>query len=305
MTRRMDLDSPAFLTRQELAVLCPRLPDSLKLAGLWVAGDLAGLGRTTVAVVGCRAASDGGRRTAHAMGRDLAAAGVCVLSGLALGIDGAAHAGALAAHGTTIGLLGGGHRRFFPKRNRRLAEAILAAGGAVASPFAPDEQPRPFQFLQRNSIVAGLSDAVVVVEAPARSGALNTATWAAALAIDVFAVPGDVDRAKAAGCNALIRDGAILVRDAADVLADLGIEHAAAPEARLQLPLPADPLERAILAALGNESRTLDELVDALAQPTGPVLAALVRLELDGTIERREDLRYRVNGGRPPPRRGR
>jgi DNA processing protein len=297
----MDLDAPRFLTREDLADLRPRLPESLKLAGLWVAGDPAGLARPTVAVVGCRAASDGGRRTAHAMGRDLAAAGVCVISGLALGIDGAAHAGALEARGTTIGLLGGGHRRFFPKRNRRLAEAILEAGGAVASPFAPDEDPRPFQFLQRNSIVAGLSDAVVVVEAPARSGALNTATWAAALGIDVFAVPGDVDRAKAAGCNALIRDGAVLVRDAADVLAGLGIEHGLRPEP-VQMPLPADPLERAIVAALGHDSRTIDDLVDALGLPTGAILAALVRLELSGAIERREDLCYRVNGRKDPHR---
>ncbi|GAC1306011.1 MAG: hypothetical protein NVSMB19_17830 [Vulcanimicrobiaceae bacterium] len=114
-------------------------------------------------------------------------AGLCVISGLALGIDGAAHAGALAGNGPTIGVLGGGHRQFFPKRNRELAERMLAADGGVLSPYAPDEPARPGQFLQRNGVVAALADAVVIVEAATRSGALNTARWAAQLGNDVLA----------------------------------------------------------------------------------------------------------------------
>jgi predicted Rossmann fold nucleotide-binding protein DprA/Smf involved in DNA uptake len=288
----MGLDDPRFVPREELLALRPHPPEGLRLAGLWVVGDLCGLRRTTVAVVGSRAPSEAGRRRAADLARALAAAGVCVISGLALGIDAAAHEGALeaakgrgratespaatgeavgstpdsgtarglsgatpesqrcvgeaaaglsfagpglsfagpglsfAGPGSTIGILGGGHRCFFPRRNVRLAEAIVAAGGAVVSPYSPDDPARPAQFLQRNGIVAGLADAVVVVEAAARSGALNTAGWAAARGIPVFAVPGDPDRVKAAGCNALIRDGAILVRDAADVLGDLGLQIA-------------------------------------------------------------------------------
>ena len=219
----MDLDHPRFAFRPEVAAARPRLAPAARFDGLWIAGDLGSLRGPTVAVVGSRAPSDGALRHAERLGYELARAGACVVSGLALGIDAAAHRGALAGSGPTIGILGGGHRQFFPRRNRPLAEAICAGGGAVLSPYAPDDPARPGQFLQRNGVVAALADAVVIVEAAARSGALNTASWAANLGIDVLAFPGDVDRPKAAGCNALIRDGATLVRDPDDVLAAIGI----------------------------------------------------------------------------------
>ena len=173
--RAMSLDDTRFVQRSELLAMRPRPPLKLRLEGLWVAGDLTGLRSTTVAVVGCRAASDGGLARAHTLARDLASAGICVLSGLALGIDGSAHAGALAGGGRTIGILGGGHACSSPRRNRGLAELMLAAGGAVASPFPPAEPARRLSFCSANGMVAGLADAVVVVEAAARSGALNTA----------------------------------------------------------------------------------------------------------------------------------
>jgi DNA processing protein len=213
---------------------------------------------------------------------------VCIVSGLALGIDGAAHAGALAGGGRTLGVLGGGHGHFFPKRNRALAEAMLAGGGAVVSPFAPNEIARPWQFLERNGVVAALADVVLVVEAAARSGALNTASWAANLGIDVLAVPGDVDRPKAAGCNALIRDGATLVRDARDVLAALGIAPPAAPKGS---DAPDDALQRGLLRKLRAGPRDLDALVAGSEAQPGAILAALVELELAGTIVS-EDGRY-------------
>ena len=286
----MALDDPRFVTRSELLALRPYPPEALQLDGVWVAGDPGGLAGPVVAVVGCRAASEAGRARAEAIGRGLAEAGVCVISGLALGIDGGAHAGALAGGGATIGVLGGGHRCFFPRRNRALAEAMLARG-AVISPYAPDEPARPLQFLERNALVAGLSDAVVVVEAAARSGALNTAGWAGDHHITVFAVPGDPDRVKAAGCNALIRDGAVLVRDVADVLAGIGL--ASRPRTvRSRRSRPIDPLEAAVLDALGREPRSLDELLEVFPRDPGVLLAALVRLELAGALERREDLRY-------------
>jgi DNA processing protein len=279
-----------WVSRDEVFADRPHAAEGLKLEGLWVAGSLAGLARHTVAVVGTRAPSDGGRRRAHEFGFAFARAGVCVISGLALGIDGAAHAGAIEGSGVTIGVLGGGHHEFYPKRNRQLAEAMLANGGAVVSPFAPDDVARPPQFLQRNGIVAALAEAVVVVEAAERSGALNTAGWAAARSSPVFALPGDVDRLKAAGCNALIRDGATLVRNAADVLADLGFASGAL-ELRTRPDAPAtreDPLESTLLAAL-TEPRDLESLLDAARAPTGAVLAALMRLEIDALVERRGD----------------
>ena len=141
-------------------------------------GSLAGLGRPTVAIVGTRAATPYGRRLARTFARDLGAAGCAIVSGLALGIDAAAHEGALDAGAPTIGVLGSGHDRFFPRRNLELARRIVAARrGALA--LSTRQEAAPWQFLARNGIVAALADAVVVVEAPARSGALNTAGWAA------------------------------------------------------------------------------------------------------------------------------
>jgi DNA protecting protein DprA len=225
--------------------------------GLWVAGELAGLKRPCVAIVGTRAATEYGRGNARRFARELGASGCCVLSGVALGIDAAAHEGALDAGAPTIGVLGGGHERFFPQRNRALAQRMVANGGAVLSPFAPEHPAIPHQFLQRNSVVAALADAVVVIEAPARSGALNTASWAAGR-VPVFAVPGDIDRPHAAGCHALIRDGVTLARSTQDVLEELQIMKL--PIAEAARFTPADPLQAKILAILDGGEVTLDEI---------------------------------------------
>ena len=284
----MDLDRPRFCFRAELFAARPQRADGVRFAGLWTVGSLVGLHRATVAVVGPRAPSEAGRHRALAVSEALARAGVCIISGLALGVDGAAHAGALAGGGPTIGILGGGHRQFFPRRNRALAQAIVAGAGAVLSPYAPDEPARPAQFLQRNGVVAALADAVVIVEAAERSGALNTASWAAALGIDVLAYPGDVDQPKAAGCNALIRDGATLARGPDDVLAALGLSVPASSPASPSQSEAFDPLEAAITRSLREGPRDLDALVETTHAPTGAVIAALVRLEVTGAIERRD-----------------
>ncbi len=265
-----------------------------RCGGVWAAGSLTGLGRKTVAVVGARAPSDAARVRAQVLGEVLARAGVCVISGLALGIDGAAHLGALAGGTPTIGVLGGGHRRFFPRRNRDLAAAIVEAGGAVISPFGPDEPARPGQFLQRNGLVAALADAVVVVEAAERSGALNTAGWAADLGIEVLAYPGDVDRPKAAGCNALIRDGATLVRGPDDVLEAIGFARgpcatrigSAATRAAYSA------VEQRILERLASGPNAFDAVAAAIAAPVGEVSAALVTLEMAGAIRRENGTTY-------------
>jgi DNA processing protein len=244
-----------------------------------------------VAIVGTRAATAYGRRLAHAFARELGAAGCCVVSGLALGIDAAAHEGALDAGTPTIGVLGSGHAAFFPRRNLQLAERMVTAGGAILSPFPPQQPAEPWHFLARNAIVAALADAVLVIEAPARSGALNTAGWAAAR-IPVLAVPGDVDRAHVAGCHALIRDGAILARSAADVLEVLNLHGVPARERPQR-----EGAAGALLDALAAGERDLDDLVDATGLAPAQALAELAMLELEGVIERRGASRFACSSG--------
>jgi DNA processing protein len=294
-----------WVPRSELDAVCGERLGDATLDGLWAAGILDGLRAPCVAVVGARAPSDDGRRRARRLAETLARNGVCVVSGLALGIDGAAHEGALAAGAPTIGVLGGGHAHFFPPRNRDLGTRIAASGGAVLSPFAPDVQPQRWQFLARNAVIAALSDAVVVVEAAARSGALNTAGHAADRGIPVLAFPGDVDRPKAAGCNALIRDGATLVRDADDVLAALptyALRADDSPDVRDFGTRPA-PRRRAeavrgasfvhandsetvrrVIATLADGPRDAGLLADALCLPAAQLFPLLTELEVDGRI---------------------
>lgn len=280
-----------FVTREELAEAAYGRLAGSALAGLWVAGELTALAAPTVAVVGTRAPSEDGRRLAQRLASELGATGVCVLSGLALGIDAAAHTGALAAGAPTIGVLGGGHDRFFPPRNAELARRIVAGGGAVLSPYPPEHPAYPWQFLARNGIVAALADGVVVVEAAARSGALNTASWAADRGIPVMAFPGDVDRPKAAGCLALIRDGATLVRDAADVLAQLGI--AIAPRLSAPAAIASDPAEARILTLLDGGPADADAVVASSELPPVLALARVGDLLAAGMIVSGPDGRFR------------
>jgi DNA processing protein len=281
-----------YLTRDDLAEAAYGRLAGSALAGLWVAGELSALAAPTVAVVGTRAPSEDGRRLAHRLARDLGAAGVCVISGLALGIDAAAHGGALAAGAPTIGVLGGGHDRFFPPRNAELARRIVAGGGAVLSPYPPEHPAYPWQFLARNGIVAALADGMVVVEAAARSGALNTASWAADRGIPVMAFPGDVERPKAAGCLTLIRDGATLVRDANDVLAQLGITVAAQPPGDAEA-AAADPVDARILTLLGSGPANADAVIASIDLPPVLALARIGDLLAAGTIVSGPDGRFR------------
>jgi DNA processing protein len=272
----------------ELDGLCGERLGDAALAGLWVAGALDGLRAPCVALVGARAPSDAGRRRARSLAEELARRGVCIVSGLALGIDGAAHEGALAAGAPTIGVLGGGHDHFFPPRHRELAARITLSGGAVVSPYAPEVVPQPWQFLARNGVIAALADAVVVVEAAARSGALNTAGHAADRSIPVLAFPGDVDRPKAAGCNALIRDGATLVRNADDVLAALPLPLAPiVPHGRRRNESvePGDaPDVRRILETLRSGVCDPGTLADRLDLAPAELFPLLTELEFAGRI---------------------
>jgi DNA processing protein len=284
-----DMQEPTFESRERIEAARAGRPFEAGAGGLWCAGSLEGLGLPCVAIVGTRAATPYGRRLAHQFAAELGQAGCCIFSGLALGIDAAAHEGALEAGARTIGILGSGHHNFFPPRNRDLAERILAAGGAVLSPYPPDQKAFPWQFLERNGVVAALSDAVVVVEAPARSGALNTAGWAAGR-IPVLAVPGDVDRKHVAGCLALIRDGATLARGPADVLEALGRLNLVAPMRVVQP--PRDAAGAAVLLALESGPLDFDRIVAESGISAPAALAALSCLELEGAVESRGATSY-------------
>ena len=286
------MEEPVCLPFEVFDALRPERTVPRVFEHLWVAGALEGLQRPTVAVVGTRAATAYGKRLARRFAADLGDAGCCIISGLALGIDAAAHEGALEAGAPTVGVLGGGHGEFFPSRNRSLAERMVAGGGAVVSPFASHHPVYPAQFLQRNGVVAALADAVVVIEAPARSGALNTAGWAAGR-IPVFAVPGDVDRAHVAGCHALIRDGATLARSAQDVIEDLRLSPPPAAQASLFTSTAIDdPLQRRIAETLRDGEQSIEEIIERTHGPPPHVLAALSLLELSGVIEGRPGQRY-------------
>jgi DNA processing protein len=247
-------------------------------AQLYVRGDrdINVLAAPAVAIVGARSCSAYGAQVARTLARDLAAAGLVVLSGLARGIDGEAHRGALAAGGTTVAVLGCGIDRDYPARHAELAGRIRATG-LVVSEYEPGVEPAPWRFPARNRIVAGLALATIVVEARERSGALITADFALELGRDVFAVPGEITSALSAGSNRLIRQGAAPLLEVDDVLLSLGIEPPAKASAR-----SVSGLARDVLARLLDAPAVLDELVRASGQDVSEIAAALVELELGG-----------------------
>jgi DNA processing protein len=248
-------------------------------AGLFVrgGGDRDLLGRPCVAVVGARAASGYGRHVARCLGRELAAAGLVVVSGLARGIDGEAHRGALEAGGLTVAVLGCGIDRDYPAAHRELASQIASAG-LVVSEYAPGVAPAPWRFPARNRIVAGLCAATIVVEARERSGALITADLALEEGRDVFAVPGEITSLLSTGSNGLLRLGAIPLTRPVDVLELYGIDPAAAE------PHTVGGAADAVLAAVRGGAGTADHVVRSTGLDPGAVAAALVELELAGAI---------------------
>jgi DNA processing protein len=246
---------------------------------LYVRGDLAGsAARPAVAVVGARRASARGLELTRALARDLAAAGVVIVSGLARGIDTAAHRGALEGGGRTLAVQGRGLDAVYPPDNTPLARKIEESG-ALISEFAIGTTPVPENFPKRNRIIAGLSDAVVVVEAEARSGSLITARIALDEGRDVLAVPGHPNDPLAQGTNQLLRDGAALVRDASDVAAEIGVElPELAPEAA-----EADDVLRALPR---DVPVSLEELEALCGRALPELLARLTELELSSRIRR-------------------
>jgi DNA processing protein len=248
---------------------------------LWVRGDapLELLGRPSVAIVGARACSGYGRAVARTLATKAAGAGAVVVSGLARGIDGEAHRGALAARGTTVAVLGCGIDRDYPAAHAELARAIVDSGGLVVSEYEPGVEPAPWRFPARNRIIAGLALATVVVEARERSGALITADFALEDGREVLAVPGEITSPLSAGTNALLRLGATPVTGATDVLEALGLQ--AAPTATS---CRSDPVAGAILEALETGAETADEIARATGVDAGELAAALALLELEGAV---------------------
>lgn len=222
----VDLASELKLAEKyKVTILTPadrEYPDRLRETkghplALYVKGDVAALSKPGIAIVGTRRATPYGRDQAYVFGRDLAASGWSVISGLALGIDAESHKGALAAGGITVGIIGSGLDKFYPDENRELAREIIAKGGAVVSEFPFGRTPDTQTFPQRNHVVAALAHGVLAIEAPLKSGTLITTGIAADLGRTVMALPGRVDSKMSQGCLALIRDGARMVRNARDV----------------------------------------------------------------------------------------
>ena len=245
---------------------------------LWAAGRLDLLDRTAVALVGSRHATPGGLAIARRLGRDLARAGITVISGLAKGIDAAAHEGALDEGGGTVAVLGCGVDVVYPRQHASLTLRIRQQG-CLVSELPPATTPLPRHFPLRNRIISGLSVAVVVVEAAERSGSLITARMALEQGRDVLAVPGSVVSGCHRGCHALIKDGAGLVETADDVLAALGWPgRGASPQ----------PSARADLAGQmkTGEAVSLDDLAARVGRPAADLLAELGTLEVDGVIAR-------------------
>jgi DNA processing protein len=276
-------DSPHW--PQELAGI-PHPPEEL-----WIRGRIELLERTPrVAVVGTRSPTPYGELQATRLASWLAGQGITVVSGLARGIDACAHRAALECGGATIAVLGSGVDRPWPAGE--LAERMLREG-CLLSEFPPGQGPRRHHFPWRNRLIAGLSRAVVVVEAARVSGSLVTARWALDQGREVGAIPGRVDHPMARGCHRLLRDGAALVEAPEDLLALLGLEP--------RVPAEEHPPTNPLLQALTGETLTAEELAGRLGRPLPRLLGELVRLELEGRVVRAPGGLFR----RSAPRSGR
>ena len=270
----------------------PRYPPQLKSLPdappwLYVKGDPDWLARPMLAIVGSRHATPQGVRDAQAFAQALSEAGLTVVSGMALGIDTAAHAGGLAGLGSSVAVVGTGLDRVYPARNRSLAHR-LAAEGAIVSEFPLGTPPKSGHFPRRNRLISGLSLGVLVIEAALESGSLITARLAAEHGRDVFAIPGSIHSALSKGCHRLIKQGAKLVESAADVLEEIGARLPATPA--LEVPSGVDGEEAAdedaLLTALSGPALALDQLAVRLGLTVDALSVRLLAAELEGRIAR-------------------
>lgn len=254
---------------------------------LYVCGNPALLNADGLAIVGSRNATPQGQLNARQFAKALAAAGLNIISGLALGIDAAAHEGALEVGGKTIAVVGTGLDRVYPARHRDLAHQI-AAQGAIVSEFPLGTPPLAGNFPRRNRLIAGLSRGTLVVEAAPESGSLITARLAAEQGREVFAIPGSIHSPVARGCHRLIRQGAKLVETTTDILEDLRWYPGAATEASLvkasQTTPDTPPDQTALLQHLGHDPATIDQLLQRSGLTTEGLSVILLQLELEGSI---------------------
>ena len=273
---------------------------------LYVYGETDLTDRFPVAVVGTRRASAYGLTHTREIAAELAQTGVCVVSGLALGIDAAAHTGALDGGGRTVAVLGSALDKPYPQENEPLMRRILESGGSVVSEYAPGTPPSRYSFLQRNRIIAGMCLGTLVTEGPRRSGALNTATRTLENGREVFALPGHVDSPGAQLPNMLISEGARLVTGAADILSALVIEPKDAPKAaqaavapmeapaekKPHIPGGLDETQRAICAALLAGEADFDALCAVSGLESDELGALLIEMEMDGLVTPLAGTRY-------------
>jgi DNA processing protein len=271
--------------------LDPRYPPLLREiaqapVALFCHGDPAHLARRQLAIVGARSATRQGLETAEGFAAELTRCGVLVTSGLALGIDGAAHRGALGAGGATVAVCATGLDRIFPARHRELAHEI-AAHGVLVSEFPTGTPPLAENFPRRNRIISGLALGVLVVEAAPQSGSLITARLAAEQGREVFAIPGSIHSPLSRGPHALLRQGARLTESVPDILEELAAQFGEEFEPARAAGIPAAALEperQRVLDAVGFEPTHVDRLLERLAMPVDALAAALLALELDGRI---------------------
>ena len=257
---------------------------------LYVQGELDPPEVPLLAIVGTRGATSYGKLAAERLAAGVAQAGVTVVSGLAYGIDAAAHRGALEAGGRTIAVLGSGLDRVYPSQHTRLAQQI-AKQGAVITEFPIGTKPDARNFPQRNRIVAGLAFGTLVVEAGERSGASITAAFAAEQGRDVMAVPGSIYSPASLGTNRLIRDGAIPITRVEDVLLELEPQRGIRPMAAERI-VPADEMERALLEVLGGEPVHIDEVARLASLPMSIVSAGLAIMEIKGLVRQTGGMNY-------------
>ncbi|HET6819603.1 MAG TPA: DNA-processing protein DprA [Candidatus Limnocylindria bacterium] len=248
---------------------------------LYLSGDVAAFAAPAVAIVGTRRATGYGRSVAQELADELARAGVTVVSGLAIGIDGEAHAAAVEAGGRSVAVLPSPLDRIYPPRHRELAERMASSGGALLSEVAPGNVIGRPDFARRNRIIAGLAQAVVVVEAPDRSGALLTASAAVQLGRELYAVPGPIDSVASRGCNRLIADQlAAVVTSAAGLLTSIGLASRSTPISVATL----SDTEARVLYRLLEKPRSVEELLPVTGLPTSSLASALTLLEARGLV---------------------
>ena len=275
------------LRRRDLPELLQQIHDPPRSLFLRGAPDPEILARPAVAIVGARACSPYGAQVARMLGRELAAAGLVVVSGLARGIDGEAHRGALDAGGVTVAVLGCGIDRDYPAAHSELARRICERG-LVVSEYEPGVEPAPWRFPARNRIIAGLTAVTVIVEARERSGALITADFALEDGREVFAVPGEITGMLSTGTNRLLRQGATPLTTADDVLELFGLAASQRPRAPT-----VGPSATAVLERLADGAASADELSRTTGLGPGPLAAALAELEL-ARLASEADGRYRA-----------